>query len=280
MRYRGRTQDMPVRDSLSDASPKPPRWQALLAMGFSVASAIVFAVVMVWIAVFLTGLLPMRSVDGPIRSSPARSALVNTAWLMLFALQHSIMARPAFKRLWLRLVPAPIERSVFVLLSSTVVGGLLWHFEPMGWVVWTVNGGAAAAIWVLFAIAAIATVVAVVVLGGWEYVGLEQARCFAHGRLTATASLRRTGIHAWVRHPMLLAVLLAFWVTPSMTAGHLLLAGGLTLYGVIGSMFEERDLAGVYGDTYRRYQREVPMLIPRPPRALRRDPGGSPGRAT
>jgi protein-S-isoprenylcysteine O-methyltransferase Ste14 len=266
--YRVRAQPMPVRDSLPDASPKPPRWQALLAIGFAVVSATVFAVVMVWIAVFLTGLLPIRSVDGPIRSTPARSALVNTAWLALFALQHSIMARPAFKRLWLRLVPAPVERSVFVLLSSTVVGGLLWHFEPIGWIVWTTHGGAAVAIWGLFAIAAVTTVVTVVVQGGWEYVGLEQAWCFAHGRPTATATLRRAGIHAWVRHPMLLAVLLAFWVTPSMTAGHLLLSVGLTLYGVIGSAFEERDLVAVYGDAYRGYQREVPMLIPRPPRAL------------
>jgi len=261
---------MPRGDSRFDLLAKPPRWQVLLAIGFAVASAAVFVAVMAWIVGFLTGLLSTRSVDGPIRSAPAHAALVNTALLTLFALQHSIMARPAFKRLWVRLVPASIERSVFVLISSAVVGGLLWHFEPMGWVVWTANGAAAVAIWVLFATAAVATVVAVVMLGGCEYVGLEQAWCFAHGRMLQTANLRCAGTYAWVRHPMLLAVLVVFWVTPSMTAGHLLLAVGLTLYGVIGCTFEEKDLVSVYGDAYRSYQQQVPMLIPRPPRTRRR----------
>jgi len=238
-------------------------------MGFAVASTTVFAVVLVWIAAFLTGLMPIRDVDGPIRSAPAHAALVNAAWLTLFALQHSIMARPAFKRLWLRLVPAPIERSVFVLLSCMIVGGLLWHFEPMGWVVWTMHGAAAVAVWVLFVIVAVSSIATIIVLGRWEYVGMEQAWNFVRGRPTPTATLRRAGIHAWVRHPMLLAVLVVFWITPSMTLGHLQIAVGLTLYGVVGSFFEERDLVAVHGDAYRGYQRRVPMLIPRPPRALR-----------
>jgi methanethiol S-methyltransferase len=260
---------MPMRASPPDTSAKPPRWQALLVVGFAVASATVFAVVMVWIAAFLSGLLPSRNIDGPIRSSPAHSAVVDAAWLTLFGLQHSIMARSGFKRLWLSLVPAPIERSVFVLVSCTVVGGLLWHFEPMEWVVWAAHGAVAMAIRVLFAIAAVATIVTIVVLGGWEYVGLEQAWSFARGCPPPPASLRRAGVHAWVRHPMLLSVLVVFWITPSMTVGHLLLAGGLTLYGVVGSIFEEKDLVAVYGDAYRGYQRQVPMLIPRPPRVLR-----------
>jgi methanethiol S-methyltransferase len=246
---------------------RPPAWQGWLTIAFAGLSASMFALVMVWIAGFLANIVVMRGADGPVRSSPMHAVVVNLAWLALFAIPHSVMARPGFKRIWQRLLPAATERAVYVVVASILMAGWLWHFEPMEPVIWAVQGIGKAILRGIFALFAVVNALLIVGLGRWELVGMEQVWRFAHGSAPPVATLRRTGIHAWIRHPMLAAILGLVWTTPRMTAGHLLLAVGVTVYGLVGTIFEERDLVATFGDDYLRYRRDVPALFPRRPKA-------------
>jgi protein-S-isoprenylcysteine O-methyltransferase Ste14 len=242
---------------------RPPRWRAFLALAYGYISYASFGLVLLAAVLFFTGLFPWRSLDEPARSSASSSLLVNVSLLLGFGVTHSTMARDGFKRVWTHVVPAPVERSTYVLVACAVLGGLIWHFEPMPTVVWHVSGPLQWLVWALFGAAAVATVATTFAVNHFEYLGLDQVRSYARGERFEPPPLAVGGLHAYVRHPMVAAVLAFLWITPHMTLGHLVLSLGFTVYALLGIRFEERTLLRVYGESYARYRRQVPMLVPR-----------------
>jgi protein-S-isoprenylcysteine O-methyltransferase Ste14 len=193
---------------------------------------------------------------------------VDLALLTLFAVQHSGMARPAFKRWWTRYVPQAIERSTFVLVSSLVLLLLFWQWRPLPQVVWQVPHGWAE--WSLLAISLLGWLMVLTssfTINHFDLFGLRQVWLFVRGREARDEPFVLRAMYRIVRHPLMLGFLIAFWATPTMTLGHLLFAAVVTGYIVVAVKFlEERDLVAAHGEAYREYQRTVPMLVPLPKR--------------
>jgi methanethiol S-methyltransferase len=188
----------------------------------------------------------------------------DVALIALFGVQHSVMARPRFKAAWTRIVPPPLERSVYVLAASLalIVMFVFWHPIPMP--VWTVaNPIAVYALWGLFGLGWLIVLVSTFLLSHFELFGLHQVWAHAGGRPVPAPEFRTPLFYARVRHPLYSGFILAFWATPVMTGGHLLLALGMTLYILIAIRHEERDLVWLFGTQYQDYRRRAGMLLPR-----------------
>ncbi|MDP1633701.1 MAG: NnrU family protein [Gallionellaceae bacterium] len=212
---------------------------------------------------FVGNLAVPKSVDTGPAGSLAEAVLVNMVLLGLFAAQHSVMARPAFKAWWTRIVPAALERSTYVLISSLLLGLLFWQWQAMPGVVWTVDsaigrGGLSALFWLGWLIAIGSTFM----LSHADLFGLRQVWLGLRNRHYTPVRFEACGLYRWVRHPIMLGYLIAFWATPHMTQGHLLFAAVMTGYILVGIFFEERDLATSYGDAFAQYREDVPMIIP------------------
>jgi len=239
--------------------------QRVLALGYALIAYLIFFASFVWLILF-TGNLPYAptTVDRAIDGAPvAQAVLVNLGLIALFGLQHSIMARPSFKARWTRIVPPSVERATYVLAASIALILILrfWHAIPG--TLWDVRGSVAEpAIWVLFAIGWAVLFISTWLINHFELFGLLQA--WRHGReVPASApALREPLFYKWVRHPLYLGFAIAFWATPHMTASHLLLAAGMTLYILIGIAHEERDLVAHFGPAYDDYRKRVGMLVP------------------
>jgi protein-S-isoprenylcysteine O-methyltransferase Ste14 len=235
---------------------------------FYLAVAIVcylaFFVAFVYLVGFV-GAFPFMpsSVDKGI-TGPANIALaIDIGVIAVFGLQHSVMAREGFKAGWTRIVPSPIERSVYCLATSAALALMfvLWH--PIAGSVWTVTTPPARiALWALFALGWAILFVATHLINHWELFGLEQAWRYFRRQDAKPPELRQPLFYKAVRHPIYSGILLAIWATPAMTYGHLLLALGFTIYILIGVRYEEKDLVGNYGAAYVEYRRKVGMVIP------------------
>lgn len=217
---------------------------------------------------FLDGAGLPRTVDtGPV-VPVAEAAARAIGWLLLFGLQHSVMARPTWKRAVARAVPPHLERSTYVLVTSLLLLVLPVAWRPIPKVLWHVDAPIArAALHAVghagFALIAVATLL----LDHLEFFGLRQPWSHWRGLAPSTSELRTPALYRFVRHPIYLGFLLAFWCVPTMTAGHLLFSAGMSAYLLVGVTLEERDLVAHFGDAYRDYRRRVPMLLPwRPPR--------------
>jgi protein-S-isoprenylcysteine O-methyltransferase Ste14 len=199
--------------------------------------------------------------------------LIDVLLLLLFAVQHSVMARPWFKHWWTKLVPQPVERTTYVLLACIALVLLFWLWQPIRQPIWSVTNPAAAMalqaiLWLGFAVVLISTFL----INHFELFGLRQVRPRMRGRTLPPPVFRSPYFYKHVRHPIYLGFLLAFWATPLMTAGHLLFAAGTTGYILVGIYFEERDLVAHFGDQYRHYRRQVSMLVPFAGRQVRTKP--------
>ena len=184
--------------------------------------------------------------------------------IALFGIQHSAMARPGFKAAWTRIVPAPIERSTYVLFASAALIILILFWHELTAPVWTVTNPLGAAIlWASFGLGWLIVLVSTFLINHFELFGLQQAWFALRERAAAPPVLRQPFFYRFVRHPLYAGFFLAFWATPAMTAGHLLLATGFSLYMLIAIRLEERDLIDVFGEAYGGYRRRVGMLIPR-----------------
>jgi protein-S-isoprenylcysteine O-methyltransferase Ste14 len=211
-----------------------------------------------------------KSIDSGVAGPLLESLLINTMLLGLFAVQHSVMAREGFKRVWTRLVPPSVERSTYVLLSSLVLLVLYWQWRPIPEpVIWAVQTPLAvlllnAVFWFGWALLFVSTCL----ISHFQLFGLSQVFARMLGRELPAAKFSAPLLYRHVRHPIYLSFLLAFWATPTMTAGHLLFSLATTGYILIAIQLEERDLIRMFGDQYRRYRERVAMIIPLPGRKL------------
>jgi protein-S-isoprenylcysteine O-methyltransferase Ste14 len=184
--------------------------------------------------------------------------------MAVFGLQHSVMARPWFKRAWTRIVPEPIERSTYVLVSCAVLGLLMWQWRSLDSVVWNVeNPIGRGVVWALFAAGWLTVPLVSLMINHFDLFGTRQVWLYLLGRPYSSLPFRTPLLYNRIRHPLYVGFALAFWATPTMTAGHLLFAGVLTGYMILAAHLEERDLVEYFGDKYRDYSRRVPMFVPR-----------------
>ncbi len=241
----------------------------MFALLYGIVAYVIFFATFLYMVGFVGNLIVPKSIDiGGITGAPlAEALLINVALLAVFAVQHSVMARSAFKRWWTRFVPKAVERSTYVLLASVALILLLAHWRPIATpVVWHVQGAAAIALtathWAGWAVLLVSTFL----LDQFELFGLMQVFMRRVGREAPAPVFRTPLFYRRVRHPIYLGFLLAFWAAPTMTAGHLLFAVGMSLYILIGIWFEERDLIALFGDKYRAYRGQVGMLLPLPGR--------------
>ncbi len=206
-----------------------------------------------------------RGIDsGP--EGPLSVALaVNAALLLLFGLQHSVMARPAFKAWLTRFVPGPMERSTYVLLTSLVLILLFWQWRPIPAPVWEFQGIFQQPVLLGLFFLGVGTVLySTFLIDHFDLFGLRQVVLHYRGRPYEAKRFVTPSLYKWVRHPLYVGWLVTFWATPSMSVGHLLFAGVMTAYVLLAIPYEERDLAHALGDEYRRYREETPMFVPRP----------------
>jgi len=225
-------------------------------------------------AIAFVGDLPVpKTIDSGVDGPVVPALLVDVMLLGLFAVQHSVMARPAFKHWWTKIVPHAVERTTYVLFASAALLLLYWQWRPLPQPVWTVTDPAAVFIlrtvfWLGFALVLVSTFL----INHFELFGLRQVYARLRGRTLPPPVFRTPFLYKRIRHPIYLGFLMAFWATPAMTVGHLLFATGTTGYILIGIWLEERDLVALFGDQYRRYREQVWMLLPLAKRPRRDDP--------
>jgi protein-S-isoprenylcysteine O-methyltransferase Ste14 len=225
---------------------------------------LLFVAVFAYMAGFVGNFLVPKSIDTPTTDTVGRAIVIDLALISLFGLQHSIMARPWFKRYWTRLVPQPIERSTYVLLANVVTAVLMWQWRGIDTVIWDVQQPVGRALlWGLFAAGWLLVFAASLMIDHFDLFGTRQVWLYLRGRPYTSLPFRTPLLYNRVRHPLYVGWTLAFWATPTMTLGHLLFAGSLTLYMAAAAVVEERDLVNYFGEAYRAYRRRVPMFIPR-----------------
>ena len=212
---------------------------------------------------FLTNLFVPKSIDAPVTSGPTKAFFINLGFLSLFAVQHSVMARPFFKRWCVQWIPAAAERSSYVLLSSGALMLLFRAWQPMSGIVWQLdNLPGQIALWTLNASGWITIVVTTFLIHHFEMFGLRQVRLYWQAKPYTALHFTTPGLYQWVRHPLYVGWLVVFWATPTMSISRLMFASLFTLYILAAIRWEEKDLVDVHGTAYERYQRRVPMLLP------------------
>jgi len=232
---------------------------------YGVANYLLFLATYAWLACFVGNLFLPRTIDFGPSASVAWAVTIDVALLALFGLQHSVMARPAFKERWTRIVPAPIERSTYMLASCLALILLVWLWRPLPIVIW--NIASPIGWWLaiaLFAAGWLLVPLVTLAINHFDLFGVRQVWLHFQGQPYTSLAFRTPPPYNWVRHPLYVAWAIAFWATPTMTVGHLLFAALLSVYMVAASRVEERDLVAHFGRLYEDYRRRVPAFVPLP----------------
>lgn len=247
--------------------PTQSKWSRVSIFLFGALAYFTFLSVILYAIGFTAKILVPKHIDSGTPGEVVPSLLINSGLLMVFVIQHTVMARPRFK-LWLsKFLPPAIERSIFVMLSNIIFIAIFWFWQPLPETVWHIES--TPLVWLIYAIAAIGWVIvfaSTFMLSHFDLLGFRQVVFNARGRSYQPVPFQRVWLYKVVRHPLMLGFIIAFWATPTMSQGHLFFAIMTTGYIVFGTWVEERDLRRAFGDSYRSYQREVRGLIPLPKR--------------
>ena len=235
----------------------------LLILLYAIASYAAFLVSFLCAVGFVGNYLLPKSIDVGGPTNLGEAIVVDLLLLATFAIQHTIMARPAFKHGWAKVLPAACQRSTYVLLSSLILLLLFWQWQPIPTPIWRIDGIAASLLTGVYWLGWLLVLASTFMIDHFDLSGLRQAFFALRGAEAPGPSFRTPLLYKIVRHPLMLGFLLAFWATPEMTAGHLLFAIMTTAYILVGLRFEERDLVAQFGATYQQYRSRVPMLLPR-----------------
>lgn len=234
----------------------------LLMLAYGLVSYVFFLVVFTYAMGFVANVGVPRGIDTPREGSLLAALAIDAVLLTIFALQHSVMARPGFKRDWTRIVPLPIERSTFVLFASAALALLFWQWRPLGGLVWDVTSPAARTALTALSVAGWLTVlVTTFLIDHFELFGLKQVWTAFRGASLPAPAFVTPAIYRVVRHPLYLGFIIAFWAAPTMTVTHLFFAVMTTAYILVAIQLEERDLIAAHPE-YAGYRRRVPMLVP------------------
>jgi len=237
----------------------------IVALIYGVMCYLIFFLTFLYLIGFLSNFAVPKGIDSGEVVDLAHPFVANLFLIVLFGLQHSVMARPWFKQRWTRLVPNAIERSTYVLLTSAVLIILYMLWQPIPQTVWQADSAwLRIVLWALFGLGFLIALLATFMTDHFDLFGLRQVYLRFVGRVYRHPPFKVISLYRLVRHPLYTGMFIGLWATPHMTVGHLLFAGGLTVYVLIAVGWEEDDLVEILGDTYRSYQREVPMFIPRP----------------
>ena len=239
------------------------RTKKLAALLFSLFSYLSFLLTFVYLIGFLGNVVVPKSIDSGSGLAWPWALVVDVLLITVFALQHSIMARKSFKRRWCRVIPPVIERATYVLVSSGVLALMCWLWQPIDISVWSVQSPVLAGVLVtLFWLGWGLVLLASFMISHFELFGVKQPFDTLHQPKPVNNAFRTPALYKLVRHPLYLGFLIAFWVTPEMSVGHLVFALTSTVYILIGTQLEEKDLVELFGDKYRDYQKSVGMLLP------------------
>ncbi len=236
-----------------------------IAVLFGVVCYAIFFLTFLYLIGFLSNLLVPRSIDVGPAATTLTALTINFALIALFGIQHSVMARPGFKEKWTKIVPTSVERSTYVLISGLLLILLYWQWRPMtDQVIWEAEVAWAQYLaWAVFFGGFAIVLLSTFIIDHFDLFGLRQVWLNLRQKIYTNRDFKVTFFYKFVRHPLYVGWIMAFWGTPRMTAGHLLLAVGMTAYILIAIQYEERDLVQILGDDYAQYREKVPMLIPR-----------------